>query len=411
MEKKKKNIYDESLSKKPLIDNEEKEEKEGKDEKKEIHSKSTVFVSTLPFDTTAEELETFFSEIGPLKSCFIVKDKVTKKHSGCGYVQFALAADAKRAITDLKKKKFKNTRTLKIVPAIRKSVVLERRENNIPINLELIKEKQAKDLQKVIDKKNKLLEPLGKDIETQKLFNSVTILLSDLPLVTKAVLYKKVRKFGSVKELIVHEPDNNLLQNEAKVVYDLKSEAQNAVKHLNDHIYKGAKIKCKLIETVTLASLAKKCRLIIRNLAFNCKPANLQNVFEVYGELVEVKVPLKDGKARGFGFVQFKNIESAQKAIDQANGSIILNRPVAVDWALGKAQFERIAKEVDESDQEIDDEASNNGHVSIIDEVDEIVVENDQENYIDAEKSTIFVRNLSFDTTKTSLYKWYLVFN
>jgi nucleolar protein 4 len=399
------------------IESAEKEQvvKAKKDKKEQgIHSKSTLFVSTLPFSTTATELETFFSEIGPLKSCFIIKNKATQKHSGCGYVQYALATDAIRAITELKKKKFKNLRTLKIIPAIRKSIVLERREKNIPLNIE----SKQKELEKIIERKNKMLKPLGKDNETQRLLNSVSVQISGLPQVLKSVLYKKVRKFGNVKELIVLNEaldefkQETLKENEAKVVYEFKEEAQKAVKHLHEHIYKGKKIQCKLVETITVASLAKKARLIIRNLAFHCKPDSLEKVFEVYGELVEVKVPLRDGKARGFGFVQFKTVEDAQKAIDQVNGSMILNRPVAVDWALGKAQFDRIVKEVEESDEEVEDEGvSSDEDEAIIDEVDEIEVEKEQDDSVDVESCTIFVRNLSFDTTKTALYKWYYIFN
>lgn len=95
-----------------------------------IHSKSTLFVSTLPFTSTATQLEDFFSSMGPIKSCFVViKDGV---HTGCGYVQYALAADALRAIVDLKKKKFGGVqgRTLKIVLAVKKSVVLEHKEGS-----------------------------------------------------------------------------------------------------------------------------------------------------------------------------------------------------------------------------------------------------------------------------------------
>ena len=93
--------------------------------KDNILSKSTLFVSTIPFDAENKDLEAFFSEIGPLKSCFIVKDKVSLKSSGCGYVQFALEQDAENALKVLKKKKFDGKRTLKLAYAIRKSIVKE----------------------------------------------------------------------------------------------------------------------------------------------------------------------------------------------------------------------------------------------------------------------------------------------
>lgn len=100
--------------------------KQTESSKSEIHSKATLFVSRFPFETNAEELERFFSEIGPVKSCFIIKKG--SKSTGCGYVQYALAKDAQKAMTELKKKKFDEKRTLKMEIAIKKSVVEERKE-------------------------------------------------------------------------------------------------------------------------------------------------------------------------------------------------------------------------------------------------------------------------------------------
>lgn len=59
-------------------------------------SKSTLFVRNIPFTVKSDELEAFFSEIGPLRSCFIVQQDGASK--GYGYVQFALNDDAKRAL-------------------------------------------------------------------------------------------------------------------------------------------------------------------------------------------------------------------------------------------------------------------------------------------------------------------------
>ncbi len=35
----------------------------------------TLFVRNLPFSTTNDKLEELFGEVGPLKKCFVVKDK------------------------------------------------------------------------------------------------------------------------------------------------------------------------------------------------------------------------------------------------------------------------------------------------------------------------------------------------
>ena len=43
-------------------------------EDSERHGK-TLFIRNLPFSTSNEDLEKVFSDIGPLKTCFVVSDK------------------------------------------------------------------------------------------------------------------------------------------------------------------------------------------------------------------------------------------------------------------------------------------------------------------------------------------------
>ena len=116
-------IYDEPLSKKPP----QQVAEEVKERDKNLYSKSTLFVSTIPFEARNEELEEFFSQIGPIRSCFIIK-KSGGQSSGCGFVQFALSSDALKALLELKKKKFKGLRSLKLAFAMKKKVVQERKE-------------------------------------------------------------------------------------------------------------------------------------------------------------------------------------------------------------------------------------------------------------------------------------------
>lgn len=48
------------------------------------HTKATVFVRKLPKDTTDAELEAFFGEVGPLKSCFVVRKRGEREEAGDG---------------------------------------------------------------------------------------------------------------------------------------------------------------------------------------------------------------------------------------------------------------------------------------------------------------------------------------
>jgi RNA recognition motif-containing protein len=106
---------------------------------------TTLFVRNLPFDADNGELETFFSNIGPIRSCFVVLDsKHSEKQSdedfikdlkekkvrnkGFGFVTFVVAEDAQRAIEEGANIKFRGERKLKLDFAVNKTNVRERKD-------------------------------------------------------------------------------------------------------------------------------------------------------------------------------------------------------------------------------------------------------------------------------------------
>ncbi|XP_074534718.1 RNA-binding protein 28 [Halichoeres trimaculatus] len=62
----------------------------------------TLFVRSLPASATNERLTEIFSEIGPVKQCFVVREKGAEKCRGFGYVTYSLEEDAQRALKDIK---------------------------------------------------------------------------------------------------------------------------------------------------------------------------------------------------------------------------------------------------------------------------------------------------------------------
>ncbi|XP_072097237.1 RNA-binding protein 28 [Mobula birostris] len=186
---------------------------------------TTVFVRNLPTSANNERLEEIYSELGPVKRCFVVKEKGSQTCRGFGYVTFALPDDAKKALKEVK------------------------------------------------------------FYDGQKLFAS---------LAKKKLLGKKEAP---------------------KEAYKVNTEQK------------------------TQKKLQRKARLIVRNLSFKCSEDDLKGIFSQYGAVLEVNIPTKDGKMRGFAFVQFKNVLEAGKALKGMNLKKIKGRPIAVDWAVAKDKY------------------------------------------------------------------------
>ncbi|CAL8263648.1 unnamed protein product [Merluccius merluccius] len=195
----------------------------------------TLFVKSLPDSASNERLTEIFSDIGPIKHCFVVNEKGSKQCRGFGYVTFAMEEDARQAMKEIKN------------------------------------------------------------------YDGKTISVS----VAKKKIHDK-RRTGRPKE----EPPKAQPPKE------------------NDPTFKG------------IRKSALKSKLIVRNLSFKCSEGDLKETFAEFGTVLETKIPLKpDGKMRGFGFVLFKNMSGAGKALKAMNMKEIKGRPVAVDWAIPKDKF------------------------------------------------------------------------
>ncbi len=76
-------------------------------------------------------------------------------------------------------------------------------------------------------------------------------------------------------------------------------------------------------------------KLFVGGLSFNTTDDELRDGFAGFGEIVEAKVIVdrETGRSRGFGFVTFASEDSAQKAIDEMNGTEFGGRNIKVSEA------------------------------------------------------------------------------
>ncbi|TSD63753.1 RNA-binding protein [Inquilinus sp. KBS0705] len=83
--------------------------------------------------------------------------------------------------------------------------------------------------------------------------------------------------------------------------------------------------------------------IFVGSLPYSLQEADLQELFEAYGEVTTVKIIIdrESGRSKGFGFVEMSDDEAAQKAISGLNGSEVAGRSIAVSQAEDKKPGER----------------------------------------------------------------------
>jgi RNA recognition motif-containing protein len=60
-----------------------------------------LYVGSLPFETTEEDLFRLFSVSGTVQSVHIITDKISGKSKGCGYVKMTTIDEARDAVNSL----------------------------------------------------------------------------------------------------------------------------------------------------------------------------------------------------------------------------------------------------------------------------------------------------------------------
>ncbi|MCX8514894.1 MAG: hypothetical protein RL017_208 [Pseudomonadota bacterium] len=73
-------------------------------------------------------------------------------------------------------------------------------------------------------------------------------------------------------------------------------------------------------------------KLFVASLSFKIRDAELTEIFSSVGNVVSAKVILdRDGRSKGFGFVEMATREEAEQAITKLNGSNQFGRDIVVN--------------------------------------------------------------------------------
>ena len=158
---------------------------------------NTLFVTRIPYHVTNTDLETFFSDIGPLRRAFVVTDKETHKSKGVGYVTYTDTEDAEKALEKLQGASLDGSkRHVQLQWADRKS------------DLKSGKSAELKSTPTQATSRHVVLPDRDPDAVR-------TIVISGLagckPAADEKTIYKRVRKIGDVEQVKFAEHELSLI--------------------------------------------------------------------------------------------------------------------------------------------------------------------------------------------------------
>ncbi|KAJ4716578.1 RNA-binding 28 [Melia azedarach] len=340
--------------------------KAGEGAEKSEHSPSTVFVNNLPYSFTNAQLEETFSDVGPIRRCFMVTKKGSNEHRGFGYVQFAVVEDANRAI-EMKNGSSVGGRKIGVKHAMHRAPLEQRRSkaNQAVQSDDIAKTKSDEDI--VISgaekQSSKLLES-GKTVKPRK-SAKLGIDLADKENCSEKQRVARTVIFGGLLNADVAEDIHHLARSAGtvcSVTYPLPKEeleqhglaqegcrrdasavlftsvksASASVALLHQKEIKGATVWARQLGGE--GSKTQKWKLIVRNIPFKAKVNEIKDMFSSVGFVWDVFIPHNPdtGLSKGFAFVKFTCKRDAESAIQKFNGQKLGKRPVAIDWAIPK---------------------------------------------------------------------------
>ena len=310
----------------------------------------TIRVRNLPFRYTNEDLEKLFSEIGPLRQAFVVRDTNTKRSKGFGYVSFAIEEDTTSAMS--LNGKDVDGRSIVVELATRKNQGSTATKKTASYNV--------KDSMRLV----LVWISSSSEIQDGALEETLRKRLEACGTVEKLSILSTMARYRVVSSLT-----------NVKVAEALMSSAQEAKLFIqkNDRQRMGSLffVTRRLCSFALTKKAQQNCELIIRNLPFDISKDKIVETCSRFGPLARVR------SLKGFCFVRFHFRADAARCLKQLNAKPFGERKkkkkkkteeeekearvVAVDWSLNKEAYMKQNNdnvEEEEEEEEDDDEVS-----------------------------------------------------
>ncbi|KAJ0685854.1 hypothetical protein HanLR1_Chr11g0407761 [Helianthus annuus] len=256
---------------------------------------TSLYVGDLEWNVTDSQLYDLFNQLGQVVSVRVCRDMSTRRSLGYGYVNYANAQDAARAMEVLNFTPL-NGKPIRIMYSHRDPSVRKSSSGNIFI----------KNLDKAIDQK---------------------------------ALHDTFSTFGNILSCKIATDSAGQSKGYGFVQYDSEEAAQKAIEKLNGmllndkQVYVGPFLRKQ--ERELAVDKSKFTNIYVKNMSESTTDEDLNKIFSEYGTVTSAVVMKDaDGNSKCFGFVNFENAEDAAKAVDALNGQKFDNK----EWYVGKAQ-------------------------------------------------------------------------
>merc|ERR1719410_1704648 len=170
-------------------------------------------------------------------------------------------------------------------------------------------------------------------------------------------MYDTFSAFGNILSCKVAQDGDGTSKGYGFVHFETEEAAMNAIQKVNGMLLNEKKVFVGRFVPKEVGEKAKKfTNVYIKNFGDDLTDDKLKEMFNKFGKITSYKVVRDDkvnssgdaevaevmaddaGKTKGFGFVSFEDSESAEKAVDELNGTEISGKTLYVGRAQKKAE-------------------------------------------------------------------------
>ncbi|KAK3800179.1 hypothetical protein RRG08_016286 [Elysia crispata] len=343
-------------------------------------SKTVILVKNLPAGVEGEELRGIFSKHGTVNRVLMPPSGIT------AIVEYLEPSEARKGFMKLNFSKFRSIPLylewapmgVFVNPAQPSNKASSSREDTEEKGKEGgdAEDKEEEEEAEDEKQKEKAVEKNDEEVKMEENNNEedeeseeepeddTTIFVKNLNFdTTNENLAEHFKKFGNIhsstvaKKKDAKRPGELLSMGYGFVQFMKKADAKEALKHLQNSVLDDHNLELKMSNRTTPQVKSRKkqgetkqksTKILVRNIPFEAKRREIEELFKVFGELKFVRLPKKlggTGPHRGFAFVDFLTKQDAKRAFNAlCHSTHLYGRRLVLEWAEAEESLEELRK-------------------------------------------------------------------